>query len=325
MMTRTPPAPMRHNSRGDMGNGGQRIWIGIDGGGSKTHAVAIDASERIVGEARGGPSNWTTVPEPQRRQALADALAGLPQAEAVVGCFAGLMRPDQTLDCESVLAELAPDAWVSARPDFHAALAACPDPTDALIIAGTGSLIASEEDGKVQKSGGGGWRLGDHASATAIGRAALSELTMPTRDWGDHDHAALWDGVEAVYGTRRFREIIGELYADEAPAARLATLAPSVLRVAYGPDADPLAAWVVDDQFQRLAGQVALHLCRWRPNAPAYTLRLTGGVWSMAAGPAEALGLAVARLSGVPTTPVLLDVAPALGAARLARRLTSPL
>jgi len=299
----------------------QRIWIGIDGGGSKTHAVAIDEAEQVIAEARGGPSNWTTVPAPERRQALVDALIGLPPAAAIVGCFAGLMQPEQTLECEATLRELTPGALASARPDFHAALAACPPETDALVIAGTGSLIASEEGGKVEKSGGGGWRLGDHGSATALGRAALSELLMPTRDWPEAPHTELWQGVETVYGSRRFREVIGVLYAEDAPAARLATLAPFVLRAAFGPEADPLAQHVVDDQFTRLAGQVALHLRRWRPYATTYTLQLTGGVWNMAPKAILAFSALVQRETGISITATVLHTSPALGAARLARHL----
>lgn len=291
------------------------VFVGIDGGGSKTHALALDARGDVVFEGRGGPTNWTTVPEAARRQALHDCLRGCPPASAVVGCFAGLMSPEQTADCEAALARALPGARASARPDFHAALAACPDGTDAMVIAGTGSLIASLIDGKVEKSGGGGWRLGDHGSATAIGRAALAELLMPSRPESEGGHERLWEGVEAVYGTRRFREVIGVVYGEDAPAARFATYAPHVFAAWPG---DPIAAAVVDEQLARLAGQTALHLRRWRPGAAAHAVRLVGGVWAMAPAAVDRFARLLSDATGTPAVAEPLLVAPALGAARLA-------
>ena len=37
------------------------IVLGVDGGGSKTHAVIVDEQGQLLGFATNGPSNWETV------------------------------------------------------------------------------------------------------------------------------------------------------------------------------------------------------------------------------------------------------------------------
>src|SRR4029078_9563288 len=57
----------------------QNSVVGVDGGGTKTEAVIIDANQRVIGEGRAGPSNpvrvGITAAAAAVREAIDDACA----------------------------------------------------------------------------------------------------------------------------------------------------------------------------------------------------------------------------------------------------------
>ncbi len=56
------------------------IVLGVDGGGSKTHAAVVDDDGALLGFATGGPSNWETVGLRGAADSLRDAAEKAPGA-----------------------------------------------------------------------------------------------------------------------------------------------------------------------------------------------------------------------------------------------------
>ena len=54
-----------------------RIFIGVDGGGTKTKAIAINENGAVLGRNTGGGINFYTIPMDKARQTLKDILDGL--------------------------------------------------------------------------------------------------------------------------------------------------------------------------------------------------------------------------------------------------------
>ncbi|HQR47354.1 MAG TPA: BadF/BadG/BcrA/BcrD ATPase family protein, partial [Thermoanaerobaculia bacterium] len=72
-----------------------RVFIGVDGGGTHTRAVVADGRLAVLGRGSGGPANAATRPLPRIVQAVTDAVsdaaqhAGLDPASAA-GVVCGL-------------------------------------------------------------------------------------------------------------------------------------------------------------------------------------------------------------------------------------------
>src|SRR5947209_15664878 len=70
------------------------VVVGVDGGGTKTHAVVTRSDGTLLGATRGGPSNWEMVGLDGARNtivgAVRDALdaAGVEPARVAAGAFA---------------------------------------------------------------------------------------------------------------------------------------------------------------------------------------------------------------------------------------------
>ncbi|MCA1626821.1 MAG: hypothetical protein LC742_02500, partial [Acidobacteria bacterium] len=52
----------------------RELYLGVDGGGTKTHAVVIDRHGRVLGEGQSGPSNPLRVGVRQSAEAVRDAI-----------------------------------------------------------------------------------------------------------------------------------------------------------------------------------------------------------------------------------------------------------
>ncbi len=47
------------------------FFLGLDAGGSKTHALVADETGKVLGFAQGGPGNWQSVGFDKQRDVLA--------------------------------------------------------------------------------------------------------------------------------------------------------------------------------------------------------------------------------------------------------------
>jgi glucosamine kinase len=219
-----------------------QIVIGIDGGGSKTHAIVADEAGSTLGEATGPGS--AIVPGHAYRSAdviaavVRDALAAAQMAEATprVLCVgvAGAGRESERDALSQALAGMELATEVVVQSDFSIALDdAFGDGPGVLLVAGTGSVaFGRSPGGTTARCGGWGPVFGDEGSGAWIGRKALSIVTAASD--GRESSTALTGAVLTAAEVNEVSELIP--WAADAPPAKLASLAPVVFAVADGGD-----------------------------------------------------------------------------------------
>lgn len=219
-----------------------QIVIGIDGGGSKTHAIVADDSGTTIGEAFGPgsavvPGHADTsagVIADVIREALAAASMThvVPRVLCVGVAGAGRENERQALWQALVGRDLATDVVV--HSDFGIALDdAFGDGPGVLLVAGTGSVaFGRSPQGTTARCGGWGPVFGDEGSGAWIGRRALSIVTAAAD--GRESPTALTGAVLTAAELNEVSELIP--WAAAAKPAQIATLAPVVFSVADAGD-----------------------------------------------------------------------------------------
>ena len=158
--------------------------LGVDGGGSKTHAAICDEHGALIGAGTAGPSNWETV---GLRGASATASATRSSAPWTAPACAA---PSWTRPCSAwpvstgrptcrgwrgrsrrsglgVPPAIVNDSFIALRAGVRA-------PWGVVVIAGTGTVAAGRNSaGETFRTLGLGRLLGDEGSASDVGEAAL--------------------------------------------------------------------------------------------------------------------------------------------------------
>jgi N-acetylglucosamine kinase-like BadF-type ATPase len=159
------------------------LVVGVDGGGTKTHAVVADENGAMLGFATHGPSNWESVGLRGAADALREAIANaLEQAGASSGDLAGAAFGLAGIDWGSdlprmrgVIDQLRLPCPYDVVNDAFVALRAGTDARyGVVLVAGTGAVAAGRNrDGRVFRTLGEGPILGDVGAASDVSDAAV--------------------------------------------------------------------------------------------------------------------------------------------------------
>lgn len=300
---------------------GAPLVIAVDGGGSKTDAVALELDGTVVAEARGTTSSPHLIGLRESADLVAALIGRLreqtgPRPIAAANLYlSGLDLPSEL---DAFRAQLAGTPWADATVDndLFALLRAGTDEADAVaVVCGTGiNAVGVRADGRTVRypalgaiSGdwGGGWHLGERAlwfaARAADGRGA------PT---------ALEQAVPAAFGLASVQEVIEALHFGRLPNRDLARLSPTVF--ACSREGDAIAGSLVDEQAEEIATFAVTTLRRLDLLGQPVPVVLGGGVIS---GRDERLLGTVERLLAerAPAARMeLVTAAPILGAALLA-------
>jgi glucosamine kinase len=240
------------------------LYVGIDGGGTRTTAVATGPNGRVISRVE-GEAGIVRVLEPAagastlagltRRAASAAGAAEAPVA-ALCCALAGAGREPERVALEAALRATGVAERIRVTTDAEGAMAdAFGTGAGILLIAGTGSIAwGRDAAGRTARAGGWGLQLGDEGSGYAIGMAAL-QAVVRAHDGRAPDTALAADvlertGVGAVEG----------LIAWTAAAAKgdVGALAPGVCAAAAAGDAPARA--ILDQAAAALFDHVrALH------------------------------------------------------------------
>jgi glucosamine kinase len=165
--------------------------IGIDIGGSKTHAVSLQSGAlgSIQVEAYAGSANIASVGEAEAAIQLAAVLAALAAQghdgtpDVVCAGAAGADSPEGAHRLRSVLGPLLGSARLEVVHDAHLILAAAGLDHGIAVISGTGSVAwGRTPDGRAARAGGWGYLLGDDGSGYGVARDAVRHaLTLADR------------------------------------------------------------------------------------------------------------------------------------------------
>lgn len=209
-----------------------RIFIGVDGGGTGCRAQAELEDGRRTPVVTGGAANVFSDPDGALREisaALAQTFAHaqdvLPDgADIETRIVLGLAGASEAGSAGRLQRNL-PYPQIAVMGDIDISLKGAFEQDDGIVLAvGTGSVLACQRMGQMQRLGGYGFVLGDEGSGAWIGREAL-RLCLHARDGFGQDGSlvqAIWQDFGPL------SEIIG--FVGRARPSDYAALAPLVLQ-----------------------------------------------------------------------------------------------
>ena len=294
------------------------LVVGIDAGGSKTRAFAVDREGAVVGRGAGGGANLLSSPDPAGSiaAALAESL-GSAMPEAVVLSCSGGDRPADREKGRAILAQLVgPDVRIDVTHDGIAALyAGNPAGCGVVLIAGTGSIAFGRNDeGDERRAGGWGYLIGDEGSAVWLGLEGLRAAAHHADGRGAG--TTITTHVLRELGVGSFMEVIPQLYGRPHPAPAILAAVRAVGRAAA--ESDAIAVSIVQRGAHALARAASVVAAELRlGDGPVY---LAGGAFESLPSLERAVRAELlAMLPRATVEPVSEE--PAMGAARLAMRL----
>ncbi|MGC8594879.1 MAG: N-acetylglucosamine kinase [Candidatus Kryptoniota bacterium] len=243
---------------------GQLIFLGFDGGATKTAGAAIDPAGNVVAEASGKASNFQIIGIEKASENIlevSESLLKLANSDfhAVRAIFLGLTGAGRETDRQrmqdgfkSFLAKRGfpvPDVYVDS--DAIAALegAFCGKP-GMILISGTGSILfARDENGTIYRVGGWGRFIGDEGSGYAIGRAGL---TAAAREFDGRGKPTAISGIlNEKFGIDSAQSLIAKIYRENFD---IASAAPAVFEAAE--KNDPVAIEILEESSNDLLEHV---------------------------------------------------------------------
>ncbi|MDR2748100.1 MAG: hypothetical protein LBB77_11720 [Treponema sp.] len=257
-------------------------YFGIDGGGTHSRLAITDREGKILARGEAGGVNIYSAPQDKVFENLRSLLdsglkaAGLGKEDITAGCVgsAGLGREKERQVFRDFFDSLLGAVPVKICNDGEILLCGgLEDLEGYCLIAGTGSMaLGRSRDGRLVRSGGLGYMLGDEGSAAWIGKTAIARLLRGLE--GRDLPSSMLEAILEKAGLAQSEDLIRYVHID-ADKARVASLAPVVTEAARS--ADPLALDILRTGAAELALLVRSVLERspWIKNQ---TLVLAGGV-----------------------------------------------
>lgn len=247
--------------------------IGADGGGTKTELVLIDELGNLIAKERVGSTNYQAMGGAKVKQEL---LAGFNklvkksniQLNKINHIFLGLAGAGRKSDQNEILAlfrDMEIGGRLSVESDAIVALAgAFGTEPGIIIISGTGAIcFGKNKEGKVVRSGGWGYLLGDEGSGYYIGRSAII-AALKYFD-GRGEKTDLLQKITQHFNLNSIEEIIPQIYQNKIDRIKIADLAPIVFERAKIGD-------IISDEIIKKTGQELGRLAK----AVAEKLGITG-------------------------------------------------
>jgi glucosamine kinase len=256
------------------------IYLGIDGGGTKTTCVIVDEHD-VLGSATSGGSNITRWGEARAREAL---VAGVRQACAMASVdprkidstcvgLSGAGRPEVRDAVARMMSDIV-GGHVRVVSDLETTLeAAFGGGPGVITIAGTGSIAYGRDAaGRTARSGGWGLAISDEGSGQWIGRAAIRAV-LDAKDAGEEP--PLLASILKAWKLTTLDELVR--HANASPAPDFSSLAPLVLEAANA--GEDVAKSVLDKAGNELAGLARNVMRRLFAGTGSVPVAMSGGVF----------------------------------------------
>jgi len=259
------------------------IFLGIDGGGSKTSCLIGDETS-ILGAGTAGGSNPVRVGEAQAREALATAIrqacavANVNPSQIQGTCvgLAGAARPEISEPVRQCIAEFVPSE-IDVVGDMVIALeAAFGSEPGVIVIAGTGSIAYGRNSkGQTARAGGWGFAISDEGSGHWIGRAAVAAAVRALDDDAEATNQSLLESLMKFWQVKTREQLV--VAANATPPPDFAALFPAVL--ASADRGDRIALDVLAQAGGELASVARRVITRLFANAGTLSVAMSGGVF----------------------------------------------
>ena len=250
------------------------LYLGIDGGGTKTEAILCDENGHILRRVLAGASAPSSIPEEDLRQTmkgLLDALSLDPQTP--VTAFAGISGCikawDRGMFRKAVLPILPANISLTLDGDGTCGLNAAfgPHGDGLLLIVGTGSTALMRRNGQFSEIGGWGYLLGDEGSGYDMGRRAIN-TALKALD-GRGRPTILTRTLPEKVGVP-MDEITNQMYFNGRRG--IASCAGALIEAAMAGDEPAM------EQFTAAVAELRLHIRTARRKAPGLRLAVAGGL-----------------------------------------------
>jgi N-acetylglucosamine kinase-like BadF-type ATPase len=263
---------------------GKRLFLGVDGGQSKTTALIGDDFGRILANGLGGPSNHVKATEGRTRlvnavtMAISIACAQIGAADSIEFEAACLGFTGGIDGKEEILRDIIRCRRLLVTDDVTIALAgAHQDGTGIVTIAGTGSVsMGRNAAGDTARAGGWGYAFGDEGGAWGIVRDALRAAFRWKEGWGPP--TLLYDLFLRETGDSDIHVFRRRLYAEEYPRPRIAAFSKLVNEAAQQGDA--VALDVLEKASASLSTLTNVVLRQVFAQADSVDVAYLGGVFS---------------------------------------------
>lgn len=256
------------------------IFLGIDGGGSKT-TCAVGDDNSVLASATTGGSNIIRVGEAQARRTLHEAIrqaareAGVEPAQIRRACIgtAGAGRWQISETVRRIIIEIVPTEVQVVGDTVIALEAAFGGSAGVVVIAGTGSIAYGRNGtGQTARAGGWGFAICDEGSGHWIGRSAVT-AAVHAHDEGES--SALFKVISKAWAADSLDDFVR--IANATPAPDFSSLLPQVLSAADGGDA--LARTVLTQAGTELAGIAKIVIGRLFSHERRVRVAMSGGVF----------------------------------------------
>lgn len=220
------------------------LFLGVDGGGTKTHIVLMDENKQLIAEGTDGASNPLRVGIEQAAVNILSAVdfacdAGNKNRGDIVAAtlgLAGVRREDlrqrmrerlmRNLNLKNI--EILTDADIAL---YGATLGRA----GIVVIAGTGSICIGQND-KGERASAGGWGplAGDEGGGSGIARRALQAIAKASDGRGKPTH--LSEAAQGYFRAAKMEDLSVAIYAPQVDNARIAGFARLVVETAKAGD-----------------------------------------------------------------------------------------
>lgn len=299
------------------------LFVGVDGGGTKTRAVVLNGRRQVLGEGAAGPSNplrvgvrdaSLAVREAVERACAAARVRRVDIVAAEVG-LAGVRREDIRAAMRAALNELGIKSLEVVTDADIALYGATEGKPGLVIIAGTGSICCGRNArGGHVCAGGWGPLAGDEGSGSWIARRGLQAVAHATDGRGQE--TPLVAAACEYFNVTSPDDLSTALYAPHATNDRIAGFGRVVIEAAER--GDKVSAAIVADAGRELGRAAAAVIRRLRMGGGRFQVGYVGGVFAAGELILAPLREEVTRVAPKANlAPPLLS--PAEAAARMAR------
>jgi N-acetylglucosamine kinase-like BadF-type ATPase len=304
----------------------EKFFLGIDGGGTKTHAVITDSSFRVIGEGFSGAGNPLRAGLEEAvlhvEQAVADACeqAGLELEDIDSACaaIAGINHPIHYHTMKDALDDALRIAGLDLVTDARAALEGALDgKPGVVVIAGTGSIaMGIDQAGRQARAGGFGPTLSDEGSGYDIARRALQAVVSAFD--GRSPQTSLSELICRKLGVASPSDLPGVIYNSDSEPVDIAHLAELVDEAARS--GDEVAREILTTAGRELGNLAISVIEKLELGSLSFRVACVGSVFRSGEFVLEPFREAV--LAAAPRAQIGPPLyAPAIGAAKLAREL----
>jgi N-acetylglucosamine kinase-like BadF-type ATPase len=261
--------------------------VGVDGGGTKTQAVILDADSVIIGEGLAGPSNPLRVGIATAATAIREAIdracesARLRRTDLIAAeiGLAGARRRELSARMREALLSLGIGEVVVVGDADIALYGATEGEPGLIVIAGTGSICCGiNARGKKGCAGGWGPIAGDEGGGAWIARRALRAIAHAVDGRGAP--TSLTEAACSYFHVSDPIDLSTAIYAPTITNERLASFAKFVIQAAKA--RDQIASQIIAEGGQELGFSAAAVIRDLKLERETFQVAYVGGVFDAA-------------------------------------------